>query len=299
MSLLYIVAVAPSEKTKPTKSTRTSSRNSKEDNDTPNKKEADIADKEAAKTTDLQAPDDNTSKAQELDPKSTAKGPSTASDNLSSGWANSNKPLVKSDRRQPGVGQGRAGAKRSTASYGSGGSGGNFVAYNLQRGSFKKRGRGGSRFSGSRFGNPATAPSGRSLFDNDSWRTDFDKDFDDSALVMSFADNGLDMLVDEDDGLPWYGNVHDPTDPCIVAISKKYLQRTVGEANDPEEFIKELELQQIPDGNTDDDSNGFKVNLQYVLQRIWGHQAFRDGQLDSVKRILRYESSLLVLPTGM
>ncbi|KFH67305.1 hypothetical protein MVEG_06040 [Podila verticillata NRRL 6337] len=295
---LHRIAVAPSEKTKPAKATRTSSRNSKEDNETLNKKEADIADTEAAKTTDLQAPDDNTLKAQELDPKSIAKGPSTASESLSSGWANSNKPLVRSDRRQPGVGQGRAGAKRSTASYGSGGSGGNFVAYNLQRGSFKKRGRGGSRFAGSRFGNPVTAPSGRSLFDNDSWRTDFDKDFDDNALVMSFADNGLDMLVDEDDGLPWYGNVNDATDPCIVAISKKYLQRTVGEANDPEEFIKELELQQIPDDNTENGSNGFKVNLQYVLQRIWGHQAFRDGQLDSVKRILRYESSLLVLPTG-
>lgn len=244
--------------------------------------------------------EDNSSKAQAIDLKTTAKVSSTASSSLPSGWANSNKPLVKSDRRQPGVGQGRAGAKKPTANYSSGGSGGNFVAYNLQRGSFKKRGRGGSRFGGSRFGNPVTAPSGRSLFDNDSWRTDFDKDFDDNALIMSFADNGLDMLVDEDDGLSWYGNVHDLTDPCVVTISKKYLQRTVGEANDPEEYVKELECQQIPVGtDSEDGSNDFKVNLQYVLQRIWGHQAFRDGQLDSVKRILRYESSLLVLPTGM
>ncbi|KAK3846384.1 MAG: P-loop containing nucleoside triphosphate hydrolase protein, partial [Linnemannia gamsii] len=43
---------------------------------------------------------------------------------------------------------------------------------------------------------------------------------------------------------------------------------------------------------------GFRVNLEYILRKIWGYPSFRDGQLDSIKRTLRHESSLLVLPTG-
>ncbi|KAG0343523.1 hypothetical protein BG004_005239 [Podila humilis] len=228
-------------------------------------------------------------------------------DSLSSGWANSNKPLVKSDRRYPGVGQGRAGAKRTSLNFATGISDGNYVAYNLQRGSFRKRGsgRGGrSRFSGTNFSNPTASTTGRSLFDNDSWRTDFDKDFDDRALVMSAIDNGLDLLADEDeDGLPWYGLVDDIFDPHVVTVSNKYLQKTVGELNDPDEFVKQLKMaqesQNLPhEAKGYEKDQGFKVNLLYILRNVWGHTSFRDGQLDSVKRSLRYQSSLLVLPTG-
>ncbi|OAQ27867.1 hypothetical protein K457DRAFT_20869 [Linnemannia elongata AG-77] len=222
------------------------------------------------------------------------------------GWANSNKPMVKSDRRIPGVGQGRAGA-RKPSKFGAPASEGNFVAYNLQRGTGGKRGgfRGKSRFGGSKFGGFGGAAAGgpgtgRTLFDADSWRSEYDKDFDDNTLIMSLAGGDLE-IEDEDDDMPWYGNVNDITDPYVVTISPRYLKARVGEEHDPEEYVKELELQNRSEVDGDletDNSQGFRVNLEYILKRVWGYPSFRDGQLDSIKRTLRHESSLLVLPTG-
>lgn len=222
------------------------------------------------------------------------------------GWGNSNKPMVKSDRRIPGVGQGRAGA-RKPSKFGAPASEGNFVAYNLQRGTGGKRGgfRGKSRFGGSKFGGyggPAAGGpgTGRTLFDVDSWRSEYDKDFDDNTLIMSLAGGDLEV-EDEDDDMPWYGNVNDITDPYVVTISPRYLKTRVGEEHDPEEYVKELELQNRREGEGDletDNSQSFRVNLEYILRKVWGYPSFRDGQLDSIKRTLRHESSLLVLPTG-
>lgn len=222
------------------------------------------------------------------------------------GWANSNKPMVKSDRRIPGVGQGRAGA-RKPSKFGAPASEGNFVAYNLQRGTGGKRGgfRGKSRFGGSKFGGFGGAAAGgpgtgRTLFDADSWRSEYDKDFDDNTLIMSLAGGDLE-IEDEDDDMPWYGNVNDITDPYVVTISPRYLKARVGEEHDPEEYVKELELQNRSEVDGDletDNSQGFRVNLEYILKKVWGYPSFRDGQLDSIKRTLRHESSLLVLPTG-
>lgn len=222
------------------------------------------------------------------------------------GWANSNKPMVKSDRRIPGVGQGRAGT-RKPSKFGAPASEGNFVAYNLQRGTGGKRGgfRGKSRFGGSKFGgyggSAAGGPgTGRTLFDGDSWRSEYDKDFDDNTLIMSLAGGDLEV-EDEDDDMPWYGNVNDITDPYVVTISPRYLKTRIGEEHDPEEYVKELELQNRREGDGDletDISQDFRVNLEYILRKVWGYPSFRDGQLDSIKRTLRHESSLLVLPTG-
>lgn len=224
------------------------------------------------------------------------------------GWANSNKPMVKSDRRIPGVGQGRAGARKSMPSkFGAPASDGNFVAYNLQRGPGGRRGgfRGKSRFGGSKFGGYGGAAAGgpgtgRTLFDVDSWRSEYDKDFDDNMLIMSLAGGDLEA-DDEDEDMPWYGNVNDITDPYVVTISPRYLKARVGEEHDPEEYVKEMELQnhRESDGDLDADyTQGFRVNLEYILKKVWGYPSFRDGQLDSIKRTLRHESSLLVLPTG-
>lgn len=224
------------------------------------------------------------------------------------GWANSNKPMVKSDRRIPGVGQGRAGARKPMPSkFGAPASDGNFVAYNLQRGTGGKRGgfRGKSRFGNSKFGGYGGAAAGgpgtgRTLFDADSWRSEYDKDFDDNTLIMSLAGGDLEA-EDEDDDMPWYGNINDTTDPYVVTISPRYLKAQIGEEHDPEEYIKELELQNLREGDGEldiNDTQGFRVNLEYILRKVWGYPSFRDGQLDSIKRTLRHESSLLVLPTG-
>ncbi|KAG9326464.1 hypothetical protein KVV02_001643 [Mortierella alpina] len=231
------------------------------------------------------------------DTPSTAKKPSAAEKPLGIGWANSNKPLIKSDRWIPGVGQGRAGAKKSTPRrFGGPSSDGNFVAYNLQRGAFRKGGaRGKSRFGGSK---SAAMTTGRTAFDADSWRAEYDKDFDDTTLLMSLEDGGLEVEDEDGDDMPWYGNVNDITDPCVVTISRKYLRAEVGEENDPEEYVKALELQNGPDANDSGHPTEFRVNLEYILKKVWGYPSFRDGQLESIKRILRYESSLLVLPTG-
>ncbi|KAK3837617.1 MAG: P-loop containing nucleoside triphosphate hydrolase protein, partial [Linnemannia elongata] len=101
--------------------------------------------------------------------------------------------------------------------------------------------------------------------------------------------------------MPWYGNVNDITDPYVVTISPRYLKTRIGEEHDPEEYVKELELQNRREGDGDletDISQDFRVNLEYILRKVWGYPSFRDGQLDSIKRTLRHESSLLVLPTG-
>ena len=223
------------------------------------------------------------------------------------GWANSNKPMVKDDRRIPGVGQGRAGT-RKPSKFGAPASEGNFVAYNLQRGTGSRRGgfRGKFRFGGSKFGGyggpTAGGPGiGRTLFDADSWRSEYDKDFDDNTLIMSLSGGDLEA-EDEDDDMPWYGNVNDITDPYVVTISPRYLKARVGDEHDPEEYVKELEFQNRREGDgglETDNLQGFRVNLEYILKKVWGYPSFRDGQLDSIKRTLRHESSLLVLPTGL
>ena len=226
-------------------------------------------------------------------------------ESIAFGWANSNKPMIKSDKRVPGVGVGRAGPRRSAASkYAGSGSDGNFVAYNLQRKGFKKGSFRSKRFGGSKFGSyGAGGPgTGRTMFDDESWRAEFDRDFDEATLAMAFTDGGLTVEDEEedDDDIPWHGFVHDMTDPFVVTVSEKYLQDRIGDVDDPEEYIKELEnkSREDKDDSLQEVSKGFKVNLEHILKKVWGYPSFRDGQLDSIKRALNYESSLLVLPTG-
>ncbi|KAG0205357.1 hypothetical protein BGX28_003022 [Mortierella sp. GBA30] len=307
---LHRIAVAPSEKSESKRPAKPSARSRKAAelveprsamNQDSNEQEPGILieqESPPSKKADTSSVKNNTPSAPNIVPAKTKHGP--IDDGLGIGWANSNKPLIKSDRRIPGVGQGRAGARKPTASkFGGPSSDGNFVAYNLQRG-FKKGGaRGRSRYGGSRSTAMGGAGSGRTLFDADNWRAEYDKDFDDATLLMSLENDTLEV-EDDDDDIPWYGNVNDITDPYVITISEKYLRRQIGEANDPEEYIKALELHNSPDGNDDSkqSSNGFRVNLEYILKKVWGYPSFRDGQLDSIKRILSYESSLLVLPTG-
>jgi hypothetical protein len=209
--------------------------------------------------------------------------------------------MIKSDRRVPGIGLGRAGPRRSTASkFGGASDNGNYVAYNIQKNGFKKGSfRGKSRFGGSKFGgfNSAGGPgTGRTLFDNTSWRTEFDRDFNDETPAPTPADSGMAIDVEvEDDGLPWYGQVDDITDPFVVTIAREYLKPQFGDVDDPDEYVKSLEQQSYADSN---ESSGFRVNLKYILNKVWGYPSFRDGQLEAVKRILKHESTLLVLPTG-
>lgn len=204
-----------------------------------------------------------------------------------------------------GVGLGRAGPRKPFSKFGGSGGDGNFVAYNLQRGGFRKGGaRGKSRFGGSKFGGYGGAAggpgTGRTLFDEDSWREEYDKDFDDATLAMTIADGGIDE-DDEDDEMPWYGNVNDVTDPYVVTISQKYLTAPLGEADDPEEYVQELEIRRrLEDGEAmpSKETPEFRVNMEHILVKVWGYPSFRDGQFDSIKRVLRNESSLLVMPTG-
>ncbi|KAG0252550.1 hypothetical protein DFQ27_008005 [Actinomortierella ambigua] len=239
--------------------------------------------------------DTATTTAEELSRTSTAR-----QDPVTAGWANSNKPLVRSDRT---YGTGRAGARRSTTSSNSYADG-NFVAYNLQRKSGKSgRGRfrgGRSRGSASYGSSQATTGAGVSRFDTTSWRDEFDQDLSFSSGVMtnltSFQQSmlldehigDLDDLVEPDQEiLPWYGKVPEAgeegegddiegedveEDPLIASISPRYL---------PE-----------------DGPSSMKVNLGHILRRVWGYSSFRDGQLESIKRALNNESTLLVLPTG-
>lgn len=213
--------------------------------------------------------------------------------------------MIKSDRRAPGVGLGRAGPRRSTTSkFGGPSDGGNYVAYNLQRNAFKKGGaRGKSRFGGSKFasyggtGGPGT---GRTMFDNTNWRTEFDQDFNDNSPALALASGGASIEVeevDDDGGVPWYGQVDDETDPHVVTISKEYLRMRLGEVNDPDEYVRSLE-QSSNGGINTLDGEGRRVNLQYILNKTWRYPSFRDGQLEAIKRILKHESTLLVLPTG-
>lgn len=217
--------------------------------------------------------------------------------------------MIKSDKRVPGVGVGRAGPRRSTTNkLGGYSDNGNYVAYNIQRGGFKKGGgRGKARFGGSRFGSyngAVGAVSGRTLFDNTSWRTEFDRDFNDETPAPTLADSGVSIDVEEaedDNGLPWYGQVHDITDPCVVTISREYLKPQLGDVDDPEEYIKSLERQSRTDDNDSvngEESEEFRVNLGYILNKVWGYPSFRDGQLEAIKMILNHKSTLLVLPTG-
>ncbi|KAG0242972.1 hypothetical protein BGW41_003137 [Actinomortierella wolfii] len=212
---------------------------------------------------------------------------------ITSGWANSNKPLVKSDRSYHGVGYGRAGARRSTSS--SSHLDGNYVAYNLQR----KSGRSGRsgyrsgryRMSSSYYGTSQAATVGR--FDTESWKDEIDQDFSISSGVMTnLGSHQQSMLLSDDIGdlddldashqetLPWYGHIPDAggddtsgdmDDPLVASISPRYMPK---------------------------DSPSMKVNLGHILQKVWGYSSFRDGQLESIKRILNNESTLLVLPTG-
>ncbi|GJJ74955.1 ATP-dependent DNA helicase Q4 [Entomortierella parvispora] len=227
-----------------------------------------------------------------------------SNDPLASGWANSNKPMVKSDRRMM---PGRAGAKKPSSNYSGGGPDGNFVAYNLQRGGgFKKGGFGKGRFGQRGAFGAGAGPTGRTAFDPDQWREEFDKDLQDTGIPSNLDLTGLgrdEVIVLEspsESGLPWYGNVDDEDDPYVVAISPKYTQQQFGDRNDPEEFVKELELQENPVGaeGYHSRSNEFRVNVQHVLHQVWGYPAFRDGQFEAIKRVLTGQSSLLVLPTG-
>ena len=228
---------------------------------------------------------------------------STTDESTPYGWANSNKPMIKSDKHVPGVGLGRAGPRRSTTSkFGGPSDGGNYVAYNLQRSTFKKGGgRGKSRFGGSKFasysgaGGPGT---GRTLFDSTNWRTEFDQDFNDDSPALTLPSIEVDE-VEDDGGVPWYGQVNDETDPHVVTISREYLRRQLGEVDDPDEYVKSLEQQQSSNcGINTLDGEGHRVNLQYILNKTWRYPSFRDGQLEAIKRILKHESTLLVLPTG-
>ncbi|KAF9974266.1 hypothetical protein BGZ73_002378 [Actinomortierella ambigua] len=226
----------------------------------------------------------------------TATKESSRQDPVIAGWANSNKPLVKSDRTYRGVG--RAGARRTTTGSSSSFPDGNYVAYNLQRksgrsarGGFRGRSRGSG---GSLYGSGQTAATaGR--FDTTSWRSEFDQDSTFSTGVMTnLTSHQQSMLLDEQIGdlddlvepdqevLPWYGKVPDDgeagdgledgvEDPLVASISPRYL---------PE-----------------DGPSSMKVNLGHILRRVWGYSSFRDGQLESIKRVLNNESTLLVLPT--
>lgn len=46
--------------------------------------------------------------------------------------------------------------------------------------------------------------------------------------------------------------------------------------------------------NTDEEND----NLRYIMQSLFGHKSFRDGQLPIIKNALRYEDTIGILPTG-
>ncbi|KAI7826146.1 hypothetical protein BC939DRAFT_475845 [Gamsiella multidivaricata] len=307
---LHRIAVAPSEKVEAARPVKTPRKrrpvktDELESTTNQNKNEPAVNQEENSNTTEAPAVSANEPGVSGITSK--AK-PSNTEESVPFGWANSNRPMVKSDRRAPGVGQGRAGPKRAVPSkYGGSGSDGNFVAYNLQRGGFRKGGaRGRPRFGGSKFGSyGAGGPgSGRTLFDNESWRTEFDNDFNDATLAMNIVDGDMEIEGDDDHlgDMPWYGNVNDITDPYVVTVSSRYLKAQVGDVDDPEEYVKALELQSHGDSNDagwGEETEAVRVNLEHILKKVWGYPSFRDGQLDSIKRALNYKSSLLVLPTG-
>ncbi|KAI8603308.1 hypothetical protein EDD21DRAFT_369452 [Dissophora ornata] len=304
---LHRIAVAPSEKALPEKAKKTSTRSHKTAKPVESGAVVDSSiDATADQKTDSNKGDAGVYINKQLSEDSNPMKLGTNDESSAYGWANSNKPMVKSDRRMPGIGLGRAGPRRPTTNkYGSSGGDGNFVAYNLQRGGFRKGGaRGRSRFGNSKFGGNAAAGglagTGRTHFDTESWRTEFDSEFTDATLALSIADGGMGVEDEDDneDGMPWYGNVNDIMDPYVVTISRKYLKAPLGDVDDPDEYIKALELQGRSETAQEEELDGFRVNLEYILKKVWGYRSFRDGQLDSVKRVLRYESSLLVLPTG-
>ncbi|ORZ28155.1 hypothetical protein BCR41DRAFT_383039 [Lobosporangium transversale] len=297
---LHKIAVAPSEKAEAAmRATKPSSRSRKAPNSAVQGSEEEDNDEEATISQEQNIRQEQT--------KADGADASIIDGVKEYGWGDSNKPMVKSDRSTLSTtGQNRVGSRQSTSKFGGPVADGNYVAYNLQGRGFKKGSiRGKSRFANSKFrGYGAGGPStGRMPFDQESWRTEFDKDIEEAALAMTLADK--DMLIEDDeedeDDTPWYGNVNDVTDPYVVTLSKKYLQSHFGDIGDPDEYIEEIQLRN--EYNSDEDTQnsiaeGFRVNLEHVLKKVWGYPSFREGQLDAVKRILAYESTLLVLPTG-